>query len=76
MKTIQKACSVAILAMMCAACGSGHEAAAPEPMPPSDTVAGDQVRAMERAKGVETTTMESKQAVDRAVDEGEGSSGQ
>ena len=74
MTTIQKACSVAILAMLCAACGSDDKAAAPEPMAPTDTVVGDQIRAMERAKGVEATTMESKQAVDRAVDDSEGSS--
>jgi hypothetical protein len=75
MKTIQHACSVAILAMMCTACGSGQDAE-PAPMDPKDTFAGDQVRAMERAQSVEATTMESKAATDRALDEAEGSSGQ
>jgi hypothetical protein len=67
---------VAILTMMCAACGSKKDAEAPPPMAPTETVVGDQVRALERAKSVEATTMESKEAIDRALDESEGSSGQ
>jgi rRNA maturation protein Nop10 len=69
MKTIQKACSVAILAMMCAACGSKKEAEEPKPMDPKDTFAGDQIRAKERAEAVEATTMEHKAEMDRAIEE-------
>ena len=75
MKTIQRACSVAILASICAACGSKPQPE-PEPMAPTDTVAGDQIRAIERAQSVEATTMESKQALDRALEESEGPGGQ
>jgi hypothetical protein len=75
MKTIQRACSVAILASVCAACGSKPEAG-PEPMAPAETVAGDQVRALERAQSVEAKAMESKQAIDRALEESEGSAAQ
>jgi rRNA maturation protein Nop10 len=69
MRTIHKACSVAILAMMCAACGSGKDAEEPKPMDPKDTFAGDQIRAKERAESVEATTMEHKAEMDRALDE-------
>jgi hypothetical protein len=75
MKTIQRACSVAILASICAACGSEPQPE-PEPMTPTDTFAGDQIRAIERAQAVEATTMQSKQAIDRALEENEGSGGQ
>ena len=71
MKKTQRACSVAILACLCAACGSEKDAQS-APMAPTETVVGDQVRALEDAKAVEGTTMESKQAIDRALDQAEG----
>jgi hypothetical protein len=76
MKNIQRTCSVAILALLCAACGSAEKPAVEEPMAPTETVVGDQVRALERARAVETQTMESKQAIDRALEENEGPGGQ
>ena len=77
MKTIQRAWSVAILALSCAACGSDKDAdTQEEPMAPTETVVGDQVRALERARGVEDTTMESKRAIDGALEDAEGANGQ
>jgi hypothetical protein len=58
-----------------AACGSKQEEqAAKPPMKVEDTVFGDMTHTMERAKSVEATTLEHKQAVDRAIEADEGRS--
>jgi hypothetical protein len=52
------------------ACGSDSEAPS-EPPPVEDTVAGDLVGAMDKARAVEDTTMQHKEDLDRAVDAAE-----
>lgn len=59
-----------VLPLLLAACGSQEPP--PPPMPVKDTVYGDAVGAMDKARGVEAATMEAKQATDRAIQEAEG----
>jgi hypothetical protein len=55
--------------MVIAACGSKpDEQNEPASMKVEDTVFGDMTQTMERAKSVETTTMQHKQDMDRALD--------
>jgi hypothetical protein len=53
-----------------AACGSDSEAPR-EPMPVKDTVAGDLIGTMDKARAVEDTTMQHKEDLDRALDDAE-----
>jgi hypothetical protein len=52
------------------ACGSDSEAPN-EPPPVKDTVAGDLVGTMDKARAVEDTTMQHKEDLDRAMDAAE-----
>ena len=55
------------------ACGqSGEQADSPAPPPVQDTAFGDMVGAMDKARGVEATTMQHKADMDRALQEQEG----
>jgi hypothetical protein len=54
-----------------AACGSDSEPRE-ETAPVKDTVAGDLVGTMDKARGVEDTTMQHKEELDRAMDAAEG----
>jgi hypothetical protein len=53
------------------ACGGGQEEPR-EPMPVKDTVLGDAIGTMDKARAVEDTTMQHKEDLDRAMDEAEG----
>jgi hypothetical protein len=59
-----------VLPLLLSACGAPEPP--PPPMPVKDTVYGDAVGAMDKARGIEATTMEQKKALDRAVQEAEG----
>jgi hypothetical protein len=52
---------LAVLAL--SSCGSA------EPPPVQDTVVGDMVGTMDRARSVETTTLQHKQALDEAIEQ-------
>jgi hypothetical protein len=53
-----------------AACGSSGETPN-EPLPVKDTVAGDLIGTMDKARAVEDTTMQHKEDLDRAMDAAE-----
>ncbi|MGH8185481.1 MAG: hypothetical protein ACREUC_02880 [Steroidobacteraceae bacterium] len=69
MTTIRRACAAMFASLIVTACGSGGESEQPEPPPVEDTVFGDAVGTMDRARGVEDTTLQHKQDLDRAIDE-------
>jgi hypothetical protein len=58
-------------AVILAGCGAGTESARPPP-PVEDTVVGDMVGTMDKARGVEATTMQHKEELDRSLQEAEG----
>ena len=58
-------------ALLLSACG-GEPAPPPPPPPVKDTVLGDAVGTMDRARAVEDVTMEHKQDVDRALEQADG----
>jgi hypothetical protein len=72
MTTIRRVCSVLGACVIVAACGadSGEEEQR-QPPPVEDTVFGDAVGTMDRARAVEDTTLQHKQDLDRAIDEQE-----
>lgn len=72
MTTIQRVCRVLLACAPLAACAERQEAEAPEPPPVEDTVFGDMVGTMDKARAVEGTAMQQKQEIDRALDEAEG----
>lgn len=58
--------------LLCA-CGASEDSAPPkQPMPVKDTVLGDMAGAMDKARGVEATTLQHKEDMDRALQEQEG----
>lgn len=61
--------SVAFVTSLLAACGSQEQAAAPPPV--EDTAFRDMAGAMEKARAVEGTVQEHKEALDRALQENE-----
>lgn len=55
-----------------AACGPDPAPKEPSPLPPvKDTFAGDMAGTMDKARGVEATTMQHKEDMDRAVKDAE-----
>lgn len=70
MRTRQRISLIAV-SMLLAACGAQDEAP-PEPPPVKDTAFGDMVGTMDKARGVEDTTMQHKEDLDRAMQESEG----
>lgn len=55
------------------ACGPDPAPKDPSPLPPvKDTAFGDMVGTMDKARGVEATTMKQKEDMDRSVQEAEG----
>ena len=60
-----------LLVLAVAATGCGSESSQPPP-PVKDTAFGDMAGAMDKARGVEATTMQQKEDLDRAVQEAEG----
>lgn len=72
MTTIRRVCSVVFACMLFEACGgSPGEVDEREPPPVEDTVFGDAVGTMDRARGVEDTTLQHKRDLDRAIDQQE-----
>lgn len=68
--------TVPCLMLFCslAACGKQEEPLEDPPLKVEDTVFGDMTQTIERAKSVEATTLEHKEALDRAIDAEEGGS--
>ena len=60
--------SMALATSLLAACGSKPE---PTPPPVADTVAGDMAGAMDKARAVEGTMQEHKDALDRTLQQNE-----
>lgn len=55
---------------MLTACDPSPAPKEPTPLPPvKDTFAGDLVGTMDKARSVEATTMQQKEAMDRAIEE-------
>jgi hypothetical protein len=66
------AAMAAATTMLLAACGqSSEEQKRPEPPPVKDTVFGDMVGTMDKARGVEATLQQDKEARDRAMEQSE-----
>jgi len=63
--------SIGLLSCALSACGPSPEEQR-EPPAVKDTAFGDMVGTMDRARGVEDTTMQHKEDVDRSLDEAEG----
>jgi hypothetical protein len=59
-----------LAALFVTACGSSTDSKS-EPPPVKETVFGDMVGTMDRAKGVQDTVMQGKQNVDQAVESAE-----
>lgn len=77
MTKIQRVCSVMLTAVLLAACGQSSEREKrPEPPPIEDTAFGDMVGTMDKARGVEATIQQDKEALDRAVEQNEASGDQ
>ncbi len=56
-------------------CGSSEPPAAPPPPPAvKDTAFGDMVGTMDRARGVQDTVQQQKEAADKAIENAEGAS--
>jgi hypothetical protein len=72
MTTTRRVCSVVLAYMLLQGCGgSPDEGGQREPPPVDETVFGDAVGTMDRARGVEDTTLQRKQDLDRASDQQE-----
>jgi hypothetical protein len=71
MKVARASSAMSVLALALCACGAGREEAK-EPMPVEDTVVGDTIGAIDKARSVETTTQQHKEALDRAMEEAHG----
>ena len=65
----RNAASLALAALLLAACGS--EQKPPEPPPVQDTVFGDAAGAMDKARAVEGTVMQHKEDIDRTLQQNE-----
>jgi len=61
--------SLALMASLLAACGSEHKPS--EPLPVEDTVFGDMAGAVDKARAVEGTVQDHKEAIDRALEQNE-----
>lgn len=60
-----------LLAVALSGCGA-KESETAQPMPVEDTVFGDTVGAMDKARAVEAQTMQHKEELDRAMENAEG----
>lgn len=66
---IHNAASLAFATLVLAACGSEQKPA--EPPPVADTAFRDMTGAMDKARGVEATLQQEKEALDRKLQENE-----
>lgn len=71
MRAVYRSLIASFIAVVLIACGAAQEEAK-EPMPVADTVFGDTVGALDKARAVEATTQERKQEIDRALEESQG----
>jgi uncharacterized lipoprotein YbaY len=69
MTTLQRVLPGCVAAVLLAACGSSKQ---PEPPPIKDTAFRDMEAAKDKARAVEGTVMEQKDATDRAISAEEG----
>ncbi|MBB6094609.1 hypothetical protein HNQ60_003496 [Povalibacter uvarum] len=76
MNSLQRIGSIAICLGVLVGCGSGSSEPEdrPEPPPVEDTVFGDTVSTMDKARGVQDTVDTHKQDLDRQMDANEGRS--
>ena len=74
MNSLQRIGLVAICLCLIGGCGSSEPEAPPEPMPVEETVFGDTVGTLDKARGVQDTVDTHKQDLDRQMDAAEGSS--
>ncbi|HEU4601335.1 MAG TPA: hypothetical protein VFS24_05180 [Steroidobacteraceae bacterium] len=65
------AVTVAFISCCCAACGSHEEPKQPDPPPVKDTVFGDMVGTMDKARSVQDTTLKQKEDMDRQLEQQE-----
>jgi hypothetical protein len=69
--------TILIAGCFLAACGSAGDDEERKPQPPvEDTAFGDMVGTMDKARGVEDTTMQHKQDTDKAIEQLDGASEQ
>jgi hypothetical protein len=71
MNAAHRSLAALFVASALSACGTGQDESR-EPPPIEDTVFGDTVGAMDKARGVEATTLQHKQELDRAMEAAEG----
>lgn len=64
--------SMLVSFLLLTACGSSGEPERPAPPPIEDTAFGEMAGALDKARSVEATTLEHKEAIDRAIDRSEG----
>lgn len=64
--------SLALVASLIAACGSEQKPA--EPLPVEDSAFGDMAGAVDKARAVEGTVQDHKEAIDRALEQNESTS--
>jgi nitrous oxide reductase accessory protein NosL len=72
MKTSLRIASGLALVALLAACGAAEDAPRDAPPPVQDTAFGEMVGTMDKARGVENTTLQHKEDIDEAVRESEG----
>jgi hypothetical protein len=70
MTTIKRISFAAVLAALLSSCGSGEQSQG-FPLPVQDTVFGEMVGTMDKARAVESTMQQHKDALDEAVEEGD-----
>jgi len=74
----QRLATILVLGLLLAACGrpSANDEEREASKPSSDGVSREMFRPLEKARGVEDTTMQHKRDMDRAIDANEGSAEQ
>lgn len=70
MHAVHRSLVAVMLNLALAACGGASEEE--RPMPVEDTVFGDTVGTMDKARAVEQTTLQHKEDLDRAMEDAEG----
>ena len=74
MNSLQRTGLAAICLSLLSGCGSSEPEARPEPPPVEETVFGDTVGTLDKARGVQDAVDTHKQDLDRQMDAAEGSS--
>jgi hypothetical protein len=71
MNVAERSLAALLVAMALSACSGGQEESR-EPLPVEETVFGDTVGAMDKARAVEDLTLQHKEDLDKALDAAEG----